>query len=127
MNQDRIYKPGRMLGGNETARAAVNINSDENASLESRSFPITCLPPVAMEMAKAIAKTERTPETLAGCCVLGMLSAGIGAGLQIKSGPNRKTRGNLYIIASAESGSGKSESFRHVVAPFLAHENNRPH
>ena len=34
-------------------------------------------------MAEAIARTERTPETLAGCCGLGILSASIGAGLQI--------------------------------------------
>ena len=73
-------------------------------------------------MAEAIARTERTPETLAGCCVLGILSASIGAGLQITSGPNRVTRGNLYIMASAESGSGKSETFRHAAKPFLAYE-----
>ena len=73
-------------------------------------------------MAEAIARTERTPETLAGCCVLGILSASIGAGIQIASGPGRKTRGNLYIMASAESGSGKSETFRHAAEPFFAYE-----
>ena len=69
-------------------------------------------------MAQAIARTERTPETLAGCCTLGILSASIGAGLQVKSGPDRVTRGNLYVLASAESGSGKSETFRHAAKPF---------
>jgi hypothetical protein len=49
---------------------------------------------------------------------LGILSASIGAGLQVTSGPNRVTRGNLYIMASAESGSGKSETFRHAAKPF---------
>ena len=73
-------------------------------------------------MAGAIARTERAPETLAGCCVLGILSASIGAGLQITSGPSRLTRGNVYIMASAESGSGKSETFRHAAKPFLAYE-----
>ncbi len=73
-------------------------------------------------MAEAIARTERTPETLAGCCVLGFLSASIGAGLQITSGPDRLTRANLYIMPSAESGSGKSETFRHAAKPFLAYE-----
>ena len=75
-------------------------------------------------MAEAIARTERTPETLAGCCVLGFLSASIGAGLQVTSGPNRVTRANLYIMASAESGSGKSETFRHAAKPFFAYERN---
>jgi hypothetical protein len=73
-------------------------------------------------MAEAIARTERTPEILAACCVLGIVSASIGAGLQIASGPNRMTRGNLYIMPSAESGSGKSETFRHAAEPFFAYE-----
>jgi hypothetical protein len=85
-------------------------------------FPLQHLPPAAREMAEAVARTERTPETLGGCCVLGLLSASIGASLQITSGPNRVTRGNLYILASAESGSGKSETFRHAAKPFFIHE-----
>ena len=73
-------------------------------------------------MAEAIARTERTPETLAGCCVLGILSATIGAGLQVKSGPDRKTRANIFVTASAESGSGKSETYRHLAKPFYDFE-----
>jgi hypothetical protein len=85
-------------------------------------FPLEHLPPAARAMAEAIANTERTPETLAGCCVLGFLSASIGAGLEVTSGPNRVTRANLYIMPSAESGSGKSETFRHAAKPFFAYE-----
>jgi hypothetical protein len=69
-------------------------------------------------MATAIARTERTPASLAGCCILGLLSAVIGSGLRVRSGPERVTRGNLYIIASAVSGSGKSETFRHAAKPL---------
>jgi hypothetical protein len=110
MNPPNIYKPG----------------SGENPSDEGEEkilpFPLQHLPPAARAMAEAIARTERTPETLAGCCVLGFLSASIGAGLQVTSGPNRVTRGNLYIMASAESGSGKSETFRHAAKPLFAYE-----
>jgi hypothetical protein len=53
------------------------------------------------------------------------LSATIGAGLQVRSGANRFTRGNLYILPSAESGSGKSETFRHFAKPFLQFEAER--
>jgi hypothetical protein len=111
MNQNHIYKPdsGKNPGHDET---------EEKIS----PFPLQHLPPVARDMAEAIARTERTPETLAGCCVLGFLSASIGAGLQVTSGPNRVTRGNLYIMASAESGSGKSETFRHAAKSFFAYE-----
>ncbi len=95
-----------------------------DAAEDMKPFPLEHLPLVAADMAMAIARTERTPETLAGCCVLGILSASIGAGLQVKSGPDRVTRGNLYLMASAESGSGKSETFRHAARPFHEFERN---
>ena len=47
-----------------------------------------------------------------------ILSAAIGKGLQVRSGANRVTRGNLYVLLSAESGSGKSDTFRHAAKPF---------
>jgi Protein of unknown function (DUF3987) len=53
------------------------------------------------------------------------VSAAIGRGLEVKSGANRVTRGNLYILGSAESGSGKSETFRHLAKPFLEFETAR--
>ena len=71
-------------------------------------------------MARAVCETVRVLESLPGCCMLGILSAAIGTGLQVKSGANRVTRGNLYILPSAESGSGKSETFRHRAKPFIA-------
>ena len=83
-----------------------------------KPFPLHTLPESVGEMARAIAHTERTPASLAGVCTLGFLSAAIGRGLDIQSGPDRRTRGNVYLLASAESGSGKSESFRHAAKPF---------
>jgi hypothetical protein len=76
-------------------------------------------------MAKEVCATERVPESLAGCCALGILSASIGAGLEIQSAANRVTRGNVYVLASAESGSGKSETFRHMAKPFQQFEIER--
>lgn len=73
-------------------------------------------------MARAISLTERTPEALSGCCVLGILSASLGSGINIQSGPSRTTRGNLPLVPSADSGTGKSESLRHAVAPLLEFE-----
>ena len=76
-------------------------------------------------MARAVCAAERVPENLAGCCALGITSASIGAGLEVQSGKNRTTRGNLYILASAQSGSGKSETFRHFAKPLLEFETQR--
>ena len=116
MNPNHIYKPGSAA----TADGAGHPGDEGEEKISP--FPLQHLPPAARAMAEAIARTERTPETLAGCCVLGFLSASIGAGLQVTSGPNRVTRGNLYLMPSAESGSGKSETFRHAAKPFFAYE-----
>ena len=126
----RIYKPGTRakvieLPAHERTPtgAARNGAGHRGADVEAiPSFPLDCFPPAMADMARAIAHTERTPETLAGCCVLGIVSASIGAGLQVKSGPDRFTRGNLYIMPSAESGSGKSETYRHAVKPLQEFE-----
>jgi hypothetical protein len=88
----------------------------------SASFPLHCLPPACEAMARAICETVRVRESLPGCSILGISSAAIGKGLQIRSGANRVTRGNLYVLPSAESGSGKSETFRHAAKPFIEFE-----
>lgn len=113
MTPNRIYKPG----SGATASGAGHPGTGEGEE-KIPPFPLEQLPPAARAMAEAIARTERTPETLAGCCVLGALSASIGAGLQIKSGPNRLTPANLYIMATAQSGCGKSETYRHAIKPL---------
>lgn len=120
MKTPRIYKPGNELTSSATLNKDAEFPGvDDDAP---QPFPLDCLPLSVADMARAIARTERTPETLAGCCGLGILSASIGAGLQVTSGPNRVTRGNLYLMASAESGSGKSETFRHMAKPFFDFE-----
>ena len=85
-------------------------------------FPLASLPPTCRAMARAIAATVRVPDSLAGCCVLGILSAACGGGLQVRSGTQRVTRGNVYVVPSAVSGAGKSETFRHAAAPLCAVE-----
>jgi hypothetical protein len=97
----------------------------EEANEAASPFPIHCLPPLVEAMAKEVCATERVPESLAGCCALGILSASIGAGLDVQSASNRVTRGNIYVLASAESGSGKSETFRHMAKPFQQFEMGR--
>jgi hypothetical protein len=116
-----ILESPEILDVPPTEAPAQDSRDDEREETAS-PFPLQHLPPAAQAMAAAIARTERTPETLAGCCILGILSASIGAGLQVASGPNRVTRGNLYIMPSAESGSGKSETFRHAAKPFFDFE-----
>ena len=82
-------------------------------------FPVDALPPTMAALVEAVSCSERVPHALPAICSLGVASAAIGAGLEIASGPNRVTRGNLYLLGSAESGSGKSETFRLIAAPIL--------
>ena len=106
----RIFQPGH------SAAACDETVETETAPAP---FPLDKLPPAAANMARDIVRVMRVPDSLAGCCVLGTLSAAVGAGLDVRSGPGRVTRGNLYILASAESASGKSETFRHAIAPLV--------
>jgi len=96
------------------------LKSDPNDFLEQ--MPLYLLPKPFADMSQAIVKSARVPPSLAGCCVLGALSASIGSGLRIKNGGDRFAHANLYIMASATSGSGKSESFRLALAPFFKAE-----
>jgi hypothetical protein len=121
-------------GSDELLAAMVNAeiatpifdgaNRDE-PSEAPEPFPLHCLPALVEAMAKEVCATERVPESLVGCCALGILSASIGAGLAVRSASNRITRGNIYLLASAESGSGKSETFRHMARPFQQFEMDR--
>ncbi len=120
----KIYIPGG--AGAATPTPAKNDNehiiSTGVVEIPQEHFNLQYLGEPLEAMGRAICATERTPETLVGCCLLGILSASIGKGLQVQSASNRLTRGNLYILASAESGSGKSETFRYVARPFQEFE-----
>lgn len=100
-------------------------NGAGHSDSEAQPFPLHSFGVTLSAIADAVCEVERVPESLAGCCALGILSASIGAGLQVQSGANRVTRGNLYILASAQSGSGKSETFRHLAKPFLQFDAER--
>ena len=122
MNTTRIFKPGtRHPSPEQKADSGHGSNGTghHGGEPEAKPFPLHTLPESVAAMARAIADTERTPAALAGVCTLGFLSASIGRGLRVQSGPDRFTRANLYLVGSAESGSGKSETFRHAARPFM--------
>jgi hypothetical protein len=86
-------------------------------------FPMECLPGAAGDMAREIARvTTSQSEPLAAAAVLGILSASIGAGIEVSTGGERRTRGNLFTLAIADSGTGKGEAFKLAADPFEALE-----
>ncbi len=93
------------------SRPAIML-PEEADEMEAAQFPVDALPFAMANIINSVSACERVPLALPAVCALGIVSAAIGAGLQVASGPNRVTRGNLYLLASAESGSSKSGTFR---------------
>jgi hypothetical protein len=90
---------------------------------EKSTFPIDCLPGIAGEMAREVARVSTCQNVaLSASTVLGIVSASIGASLEVASGPNRKTRANIYVLPVAKSGTGKSEIFKPLCEPLAALE-----
>ncbi len=112
---DVDLRAGRSTRGHQTDR-------DDEALSPPAPFPTDALPAGIATIVRAVARSERVPEALPGVIALGILSASIGAGLEVQSSPHRTTRGNLFLLASAESGSGKSECFRLIAEPLLARQ-----
>jgi 5S rRNA maturation endonuclease (ribonuclease M5) len=94
-------------------------------SPQDEPFPLDCLPAAAGDMARQVASSALVPEVLAGLNVIGLLSAAIGAGLEVNSGGDRRTRANLFVMPVAASGTGKGQSFGAIAEPFLQREAER--
>ncbi len=101
---------------------ALPPEDESDANDTPQPFPIESLPPALAGLVAAVARCERVPTALPAVCVLGIASAAIGAGLEIVSATDRVTRANLFLLASAESGSGKSQVFRRIADPIVEHQ-----
>jgi hypothetical protein len=85
-------------------------------------FPIDALPPILRRMAEEVADVATVPPVLPACQALGIVSAALGSGLAIPSDRERNTFGNLYLIPAAESGSGKSVTFKSMMVPVYEYQ-----
>lgn len=121
MNNSRVNNLSEPLQTNEPIPIENNHLFEENIS-DVVCFPLDALPRESGEMTKAVRNVLQVPDSLPGSVILGVLSACLGKGIQVESAPNRFTRANLYLLASAESGTGKSEVFRLLVNPFFIYE-----
>ena len=100
------------------------ITAEEDAlDATPAPFPTDCLPPGMALMVRAVADTLRVPDALPGTMALALVAASIGKGLALDWRPGKApTPANLFVIPSAESGSGKSECYKLLARPFLAFE-----
>lgn len=100
-----------------------NDFSSAKSEVTSKPFPLHCLPSIAGAMAREIVRvTTSSNEPLAVASILGIASASIGAGLEVSTGGERRTRANLFCLAIAPSGSGKGESEKLASHPFAEAE-----
>ena len=123
----RLERRGPHDGGRATGGAVTMMTVPEGAEGEQALVSVSAPLPAAgraSHRGKHLPCNAR-PASLAGPCVLGILSASIGAGLEVQSGPKRASRANLFIMPSAESGSGKSEVISQAAAPFYEFERER--
>lgn len=90
---------------------------------EAAPFPIECLSPDIALIVRAVANALRVPDSLPGLMALALVAASIGKGLVLDWRPGKSpTPANLFIVPTAESGSGKSECFKLLAGVLLAFE-----
>ena len=81
-------------------------------------FPMNTLPDHIAAMVRSVATVYGVPEVMPAVCALAMLSAALGKGLRIASGRGRQTMGNIFVLISADSGTGKSSVLRILREPL---------
>ena len=84
-----------------------------------RHFPLNALPPQVQDIVDSVADRLQVPHELPACCALATISAAIGSGLRVRTIGDRTLRGNIYIVVSVPSGSGKTETFNDVLKPVF--------
>lgn len=95
----------------------------ETDELEAAPFPVDALPPNIALMVRGVAIALRVPDSMPGLMALALTSASIGKGLVLKwSDELPPTPANLFVMLSAESGTGKSVCYKKIAAGFLAFE-----
>lgn len=77
------------------------------------------VPKQLLDRALLCARERDVPVEIPLLVGLSAIATAIGKGLMVRSGRERFTRGNLYILIGTASGIGKSEVFRDIFEPIL--------
>jgi hypothetical protein len=109
----------------ETPELDECANYGENGDSDFAPFPVSALPPMLRHIAEEAAAAERVPVALTAAAAIATASAAIGAGLVLKTGPHRLTHANLFILAAAQSGTGKGRAFALVARTLQEMERDK--
>jgi hypothetical protein len=89
---------------------------------EIPDFPVERLPIRLRAMANEVVDNFKIPYGLVAPMLISAVSCAMGKGVKLESGKGKKSKGNLFIIASAESGSGKSLAYKPIFKPIEDYE-----
>ena len=124
--KSRSDKPDKLKYPTETeglsGKSGKSDGVSEEFENEREPFPAECLPKIAQKIIAGFIKMtdSRMPIALPSVCCLGTLSAAIGPTVRVRSTATGETTGaNIYILAAAESSSGKSIPFKRITKPFF--------
>lgn len=77
---------------------------------------------ILFERARICARERQVPFILASILTLGAVSVAVGKGISVRSGSDRLTRANLFLLLGVPSGIGKSVVFADLMGPILDFE-----
>ncbi len=127
--RNRSDKPDKLINPPDEAgisgKSGLSDGDEQLAEEERSPFPAEHLPRIAQQLVSGFVKMTdgRMPLALPSICCLGTLSAAIGPFVRIRSTPQGDTCGaNLFLLAGAESSSGKSIPFKRITKPFFQYE-----
>ena len=93
--------------------------SEQTPIDDTHPFPVDLFYEPARSYVIDIAKALNLPCALPALAGLGTLSASLGKGLEIQTGPELITRGNIFAIPAAKSGTGKTIGTRALLKPLF--------
>jgi len=90
-----------------------------NTAISSRGDLLDAVPGILADRARLCARERGLPAEIPLLVGLSAIATAVGKGLVVRSGRQRFTRGNLFILIGTASGVGKSEVFRDIFEPVL--------
>ena len=114
--QSRIIKYAKPGGRADDGPAASTPTVDSGDS-EPPAFPTHSLPASLRDIVTETARLHQLPDDLPGALALGAASAALGQGILLLNPPH-ETAGNIFLLLSAPSGTGKSNAFRFITKPL---------
>lgn len=105
-------------------KAVAANDDDDDATDDLPEFPLDVLPAPMVEVVSESCRIHGVRPDLPASIAMGITSAAVGRGAMLELPPHM-TPAVLHLLVTALSGSGKSETARHIARPLFALEAER--